>query len=253
MTRIICDTMIWYNLSKGHLKVPDPEKYTLVCTYLTLMELAFTPNNFRKLTEVQDAINQILHSEPEFILQVPFDHARFLINTGIKPEFNIEEDLVFGFLRILLNQPKEGLINNDFKLQLSDITAKRTLNSNNWSDFQNKLNEPSKKMGRVLKKYYSEEWEQTRFQGWFILQLNQLSDTSYSAEQIDWRNYELYEKVYKRYQRNLKISKMKVDSNDGNDLKNMIYVQPADLYWTLEKRWLTIAKEIKLEKYFYRE
>ena len=44
---------------------------------------------------------------------------------------------------------------------------------------------------------------------------------------------------------------MKADINDKNDLKNIIYVQPTYLYWTLEKRWLTIAKEIRLEKYLY--
>jgi hypothetical protein len=44
---------------------------------------------------------------------------------------------------------------------------------------------------------------------------------------------------------------MKVDINDDNDLKNMIYVQPTNLYWTLEKRWLTIVKEAKFEKYLY--
>lgn len=43
----------------------------------------------------------------------------------------------------------------------------------------------------------------------------------------------------------------KTNPSDENDFKNMIYVQPTDLDWTLEKRWLAIAKEIKLEKYLY--
>ena len=245
--------MIWYNLSKGKLKIPDTEKYTLVCTYLTLMELAFTPNNFGKLNEVQDAVNQILHSRPEFILLNPFDHARTLIDKEFKPEFKIEEDLVFGFLRVLLSHPKDGLLDNEFKQQLSNVTTKRKENSGDWTNFLNKLYGPSKEISRVFKKYYSDEWEQSKFQNWFVLQLNQLSDTSYSTDMIDWTNFKFYEKFYTRYHRNLIVSKMKADSNDENDLENMIYVQPTDSYWTLEKRWLTIAKEIKFEKYFYIE
>lgn len=70
MTRIICDTMIWYELSKNRLEIPNPEEYTLVCTYLSLTELAFTPNNFKNLGEVQKAIRKILSVEPELILDI---------------------------------------------------------------------------------------------------------------------------------------------------------------------------------------
>ncbi|MBL0281926.1 MAG: hypothetical protein IPQ11_16530 [Bacteroidetes bacterium] len=49
------------------------------------------------------------------------------------------------------------------------------------------------------------------------------------------------------------LTRMKADRNDENDLQNMIYVQPGDLYWTLEKRWLSIIREIKLDKYLYQE
>jgi hypothetical protein len=245
--------MIWYYLSKGKLQIPDPQKYTLVCTYLTLTELAFTPNNFRKLDEVQDAIKKIFNLKPELILLYPFDHARTLVDENYKPEFKVEEDLVFAFLRVLLNHPNDGLLNNKFKGQLLDVVARRKENSADWSDFLNELNQPTKEISWVFKKHHSQEQEKSRLQGWFILQLNQLSDNTYSTDVVDWRNFEFYENVYRRYHRNLLVSKMKADINDNNDLENMIYVQPADLYWTLEKRWLTIAKESKVEKYLYLE
>lgn len=251
MTRIICDTMIWYYLSNGKLKIPDREKYTLVCTYLTLTELAFSPNNFKKLNEVQDATKKILDLKPELILLHPFGYARTLIDKNYKPEFNVEEDLVFAFLRVLLSHPKEGLLDNKFKGQLLEVVNKRKENSGDWSDFLNELNQPTKEISWVFKKYRSDEWEKSKFQGWFVLQLNRLCDPIYSTDVIDWNNFELYENVYRRYHRNLLVSKMKADINDNNDLENMIYVQPTDLYWTLEKRWLTIAKEAKVEKYLY--
>ncbi len=72
MTRIICDTMVWYELAKGRLVIPDPQKYQLVCTHLSLMEIACSSNNFNKLQEVQAVISKILNIEPEIIPQQPY-------------------------------------------------------------------------------------------------------------------------------------------------------------------------------------
>lgn len=245
--------MIWYGLSKGDLKLPDPKKYTLVCTYLTLMELAFSQNNFKKLVEVQAAIGQIFKGsvEPELILLYPYDHANSLLDQNFKREFDVEEDLIFGFLRCILNQPLNDLVDNDFKKQLANISDKRMQNNAVWASFLNNLEELSNDIPSRIKKRLKEEWTKTNFRKWFVLQLNYLSEIHYSPDKIDWNNFEFYEQMYSRYKRKLFITKMKTDMNDENDLKNMIYVQPGDLYWTLENRWLNIAKEIKMDNYLY--
>jgi hypothetical protein len=245
--------MIWYELSKGKLRIPDPSKYTLVCTYLTLMELAFSPNNFNKLNEVQNAIRQILDCEPELILLDPYKYARTLFDETYNPDFNIEDDLVFAFLRGIINHPTEGLIENEFKRQLSDIIKIRKENSADWSNFLNRLYGTTKETSRIFKKYRLDTQDQFKHQNSLILELNEIFGTSYSNDNIDWAFLSFYEKIYTRYRRNLIVSQMKADINDENDLKNMIYVHPTDLYWTLEKRWLAIAKEMKLEEYLYLE
>lgn len=250
MTRIICDTMIWYELSKNNLQIPDPEKYTLVCTYLSLMELAFTPNNFSKLGEVQDAVKKILSIEPELIMHYPIVHARTLIDKDFKPEYIIEEDLVMAFLRVLLNHPKDGLINNKFKSQLAEVSSIRKENSTDWANFLNEL-KPSKEVVVAFKKHHENESDKEYVRNYFLLQLNQLSDKVYSKNSINWGYFELYENVGARYKRSMLLSKMKADRNDENDLKNMIYVQPSDKYWTIETRWNSIIKEINFDRYLY--
>lgn len=251
MQRIVCDTMIWYDLSKGKLSIPDPRKFTLVCTYLTLTELAFTPNNFGKLNEVKAAIKQIVTLKPEFILTYPFNHAKTIIDKNYNPKFNVEEDLVFGFLRMILNHPNDEFKENEFERALSHISKRRSENSKDWADFLNKLKESSKGFSWIFKKYSSDQLDKRKFKQWFVLQINKTSESTYSSDTIDWTNFEFYESIYKRYHRNLIISKMKADNNDDKDLGNMVYVQPNDLYWTLEKRWLSIAKEAKVEKYWH--
>lgn len=245
--------MIWYDLSKAKLALPDPKKYSLVCTHSTSTELAFTPNLFGKLHEVQDAIKQILNSASDILMASPIEHARMLIDKNYNPYFNVEDDLVFAFLRVVLNHPSDGLIDNESKEQLSFIVNERNKNFEEWAIFLNQLNEPMKKFSSRFKRFHSQEKMKFKLRTGFVLQLNDTHNTNYKPEIIDWSKFEFYENIHCQYHRNLMLSKMKADSNDKYDLENMIYVQPHDLYWTKEKRWLRIAKETKLEKYLYSE
>lgn len=251
MERIICDTMIWYELSKNKLQVPDPEKYKLVCTYLSLTELAFTPNNFHKHKEVQDVIRKIIALEPDLILHYPLEHALAIIDSSHVPHYEIEEDLVMAFLRGILHQPQDSFPDNKFKSYLANISSRRKENSKDWVNFINKVNDPLKEVSSIVKKYHTKDSQQEFFRRGFLFDLNDIFEKSYTEESIDWKQFEFYEKVGQQYERKMIVSKMKADLNDENDLKNMLYVRPTDKYWTLEKRWLSIIKEIKLERYLY--
>lgn len=251
MTRIICDTMIWYGLSKNQLQVPDPTKYTLVCTYLSLMELAFSPNNLTKLSEVQDTIRVILKLKPEIILQYPWDHALSLIHENFDKEIEIESNLTLSFLRILLNHPKEGLIPNSFKEKLQEISSIRKKNNGEWADFLNDLNNLDNEVKRALIKYTDRKSHLLDFKKWIIHNLNKREFDAYSIESIPWEQFEFYASIGASYMRNMMFSRMKADGNDENDMINMIYVQPGDKYWTLERRWLNLSKEANMTRYIY--
>lgn len=253
MQRIVCDTMIWYYLSTGELSLPNPKKYSLVCTHSTLTELAFTPNIFGKLHKVQEAVKQILNSASDILMAKPLDHARMIIDNDYNPEFNVEDDLVFAFLRVVMNHPSDGLLDNESKNQLTFIVSERNKNFEDWASFLNELNEPMKNMSSQLKRNHSQVGLKLDLRKLFMLRLNDSHNTNYTAEEIDWDILEFYEEIHSQYYRNLMFSKMKADSNDKYDLENMIYVQPNDLYWTKEKRWLRMAKETKLGKYLFLE
>lgn len=251
MTRIICDTMIWYELSKNTIQVPDPNQYTLVCTKLSLMELAFSPNNLIKLAEVQAAIREIVKVKPQIILHYPWDHATSLIDKDFESAFKIEEDLTMGFLRVLLNHPKEGLISNSFKDKLENIASIRRKNFGEWAHFLNDLNNLDNDVKRALKKYSDANRHLLDFKKWFIHKLNERELGTYSVDTFPWEQFEFYTSIGASYMRKMMFSRMKADGNDENDLRNMIYAQPGDKYWTLEKRWNNLAKEAKMTKYLY--
>lgn len=245
--------MIWYYLSMAKLTLPDPSKYALVCTHSTITELAFTPNIFGKLDIVQEAVNQILNSASDILMAPPLDYARMIIDNSYNQEFKVEDDLVFAFLRVVMNHPSDGLIDNESKEQLTFIVNERNKNFVAWASYLNELNEPMKNMSSQLKRYHSQEELKLDLRKLFMLELNDSHNTNYTAEEISWDSFEFYENIHSQYYRNLRFSKMKADSNDKYDLENMIYVQPNDLYWTKEKRWLRMAKESNLENYLYSE
>lgn len=251
MTRIICDTMIWYELSKNTIQVPDPKQYTLVCTKLSLMELAFSPNNLIKLAEVQAAIREIVKVKPQIILHYPWDHATSLIDKDFEFDFEIEEDLAIGYLNFLLNHPKEELFPDSFKENLEDISSTRRKNFQEWADFLNNLYGRNNEIKRTLKKYSDANRHLLDFKKWFIHKLNERELGTYSVDTFPWEQFEFYTSIGASYMRKMMFSRMKADGNDENDLRNMIYAQPGDKYWTLEKRWNNLAKEAKMTKYLY--
>ncbi len=256
MKRVICDTMIWYNLSRGKLDVPDASQYKLVCTFLSLMELAFTPNCFKNLKDLKETIRFIIELKPDFILYHPTDYIKTIIDNNFTTYSDNLIKLVANFLGVLKNHPDEGLLENQFKSQISDIIEIRKKNQSEWADFLNELYGTAKLDNWIFKKYPLRDLELKHFRDLFLREINsecEFTKIIYQEDSIDWLKFEFYEKVYRVYYRKLLISRMKAEGNDEYDLKNMIYVQPNDLYWTLEKRWLNIIREAKVENYLFNE
>lgn len=243
--------MIWYELSKNRIQIPDPNRYILVCTYLSLMELAFSPNNLKKLSEVQEVIRFILKVKPEIILFYPRDHAKSLIDHGFQNEHEIESDITLTFLKILLNHPKDRLVLNSFKNQLEYISTIRKKNMADWAAFISEVYHNESEIIKALKKYSQKDSDILYFKNWFLHRLNDFEDGKYLFDKMPWELFEFYISLGAHYMRTMKLSRMKADENDENDLRNMIYVQPGEKYWTLEKKWLTFVREAKMSHYLY--
>lgn len=250
MTRIICDTMIWYGLADGTLKLPDESKYKLVCTYLSFTELTLSPNNFKQLSQVKRIMNKIFEIKPEFITETPMEFASNKVENKLPVEFDVEDDFIFMYSKQLFHYDEENLKDDVLKEHLEFIVRRRKENFEDHSEF---LNDFYKKDGlKVLfKKYLSIEDEVEMSQKLFANELSNYNEKIYSYKDIKSYLFEFYINIRGRYTRNLMTSGMKSNSNDHNDLINMIYVQPKDKYWTLEKRWLSIAKETNMNKYLF--
>ncbi len=252
MQEIICDTMIWYGLANKSLQRPDPKKFKLVCTYLTFLELALTSNILKSFSEVQSAIQAIIDNEPKLILQFPIENYRSqLFKETIKP-FKPEDDLIFGFITMVFNSENlEHLKSSpNFKDLLWAIEARR-LGKADYSIFKNNLKSILQDAKMAYKKYYDKDLNREEFRKNFLYELNETQLIKIPATEVDWALIEFYEKVRMNYMRKYRVSFQKHKANDKPDLDNMLYVRPGQKYWTLEKTWLNIFKEEKLEEYVY--
>jgi len=122
-------------------------------------------------------------------MHYPLDYAKALIDEQHGTKFSKEDDLVLEFIRVLLNHPKEGLLENNFKKQLKNISSTRKENYSDRAKFLNKLYGNTNEIGGVLKKYTDEESYIENYKKWLIWQLNQLEESIYSRDQIDWKLY----------------------------------------------------------------
>lgn len=73
--RIVCDTNIWYGIGNGSI---EPESFygqRLVCTNVTLRELASTPNLYKHQDDVRKAVRAIRNYASVLILEDAFGYA----------------------------------------------------------------------------------------------------------------------------------------------------------------------------------
>jgi hypothetical protein len=57
-------------------------------------------------------------------------------------------------------------------------------------------------------------------------------------DQFNWVKLELILAVMRYWFNELELSGRKVEPNDFYDFIQLMYVQPGELFWTLEKKWL---------------
>lgn len=253
MQKVICDTMIWYEIGRGTIDVPNRDIYKLVCTYASMNELALSPNATNNLSDVKNAIGAIFKSKPEIIVKSPIEHFIKSIghNLPYDEEFRPENDAVMIFLRQLSKQTNASFKKGSFRNWFDRVNKIRRANLQSNADFLNELYDHDNELRRIFKKHHDFNNNDVR-----TLMLNDLKhnyEIDLDVSEVDWSLIELYEKTYSQYLKRLIISRQKASANDSMDLANLLYVQPGILYWTKEKRWISMIQDAKMDKYLFKE
>lgn len=68
---------------------------------------------------------------------------------------------------------------------------------------------------------------------------------------FDWKHIELFEAILNHVFKEVEVGSKKFKANDFVDLFMLLYVQPGMLYWTDDKKWLSLIREAGMGHYLF--
>lgn len=254
--RVICDTMIWYQIGEGKIDMTKLEDVDLIATGINIQEISSTENLLSEIDLVKKALKAMELHHSQIIEYEPWDYLlTFYVDVNYEP---LSREKYLGDLKAF-----EKLIDGVVDNKLSDEQKLLELN-----ELIETFNEPiqtlTKNMNEGLirvrekgaEKYGSRKAFVRHLQGndksyleimdmfkdIFAARLN--IDKAELERKIDWNNFELLFRTWDLYYKEKTIiSNSKFHENDFYDLTNMAYVAQGDYYWTLETNpWVRIMK-----------
>lgn len=247
--RIICDTNVWYNIAGGKLIKEKVSELNLISSFINIRELAKTPNLIDQYSFIADVIRTIFKFQREVIFYSPFIHIAKLQKPDY--EFNIQSNLghVLKFTELIAKgyEVREDK-REEFKLFIEEAKTDLEAVTAPWNLEADRIKE------KITDKKAHKKEDPTELNRGLISYMVEVATNGEVSlkESFDWKQIELLEGTLKAFFLELEVSGMKIDPNDWFDLFILAYVQPGDLFWTYEKRWLRmIGEKAKLGNYLF--
>lgn len=241
---IICDTNIWYGIAREELKPTTP---LLVPTFTAMIELAKTENHRDFPELVASAIGEWVKYKENSRMVPPFVYLKRLDN----PSYSYDLKAVHGPTLKVISAIAKGM-----RVDASNVDA--YLNCfesirdglNDLAEFMNAGAAPIKAR-RINTKAHRKE-DPTPLNRDFVSRfVGYTCGGEPLSEGFDWNKVELLMAVLRVWHNELELSGLKVQPNDIFDLYQMAYVQPGDMFWTLEGKWIRLIKQAGMEKYLF--
>jgi hypothetical protein len=258
MTKIICDTNIWYNLANNHFESYKIVGLQLIGTSVTVHEISETSHLVKNLDLVKRVAKAFLDYNSGIMVLNPFEYLIYLFNPGYIPNDNKTRGLLEEF-RILIGTDLKDISSKNID------RAKEMINNRKKSDkevvdyINSGLPQIRENIKRIEGKFVHRKKDFTHLWKQLISDLVQI----YSRENCNkeytlnddvkiWNRFECFILVWEAYFKTLEIEKRNLERNDWADLINFVYVQPGDKYWTFEKKWnMILNQHSRLQKYLF--
>jgi len=252
---IICDTCFWYNIVEGEISAESIEGLKLVATGVSIFELGLNDYILKDPLLLQKVIKTLKKHHYKIIIENPLDY----ILTLLDPEINIDNSLSSEILNSFDNWINIDVeeIDNEYK---EKTKASLLLKKDKMKLFVDDIN------SNVVSKreIYKEKKHRKKYLSTETIDYTKelISDTlaHYSKTQYGigininddlWNKIQLFVSVWDIYTKMMFTEKdRKFHKDDLQDLLNLVYVSPADKYFTSDKMWnYILSKNIGLKKY----
>lgn len=244
--RIIVDTNIWYQLGKDDAlfnKVKDK----LTPVYNNLWEMANTGALYERPDMVRNGIRKAMLCSKRMIITEPLRYLAKRANRKFQIKMRMYTKQMLIFTQKIANgcyideKQKEEFHHYilQSKEQLKLIAE----------DFNNTALECKSK----IQNYKNHREANTYF---LIIQyldfmVHQATDKQFNLKKLPLKEYELLILVLDKFFKDLETGERKWQRNDLFDIFNLAYVRRGDKYWTNEKKWINIIKDVGCEHYLY--
>lgn len=256
-SQVICDTNIWYNLGSG--TISPPVEIELIATWSNVIELAYAhPKNKIDfdINKWKQAAKAILRHSTTIIELDPFEFA----TKRLFPDYSSFSKRNLKSVLTVISETDNPLADSIYlknqKLFDSFISIKDDF-VNKLLQFKNDARSEFIKSSVLKETFKKNQKEYLKIRTADILfdidaYLSEKNETIIFDNQTDIQEslkkveqeFNFYVSVKQRFLHNLTLMKlMSVQPNDFIDLTNLMYVDKATYYTTLENRWLTLISE----------
>lgn len=252
MEKIVCDTMIWYKLGNGSLRINELGKVHLIFTGCSMWELATSERMLTNSTHFKDACIAVAKYASEKNLKLPYDQMLDIQATNGKLiDAYSELEWIASNADSFNPLANEGSVIKAREAMQKEKTAFEPLVSY-LNEKAKEISERLRKNKRIRDKHKTidniimcKRMIQQECNMWARL-------ASVSEKEVNFNNHKLFITVLDKWYKNFELgSEVKMKVNDWFDVYNMVYVSPGMKYWTYEKKWILTIWDSGMKDYLF--
>lgn len=246
VSRIIADTNIWYELGRDGLLF-DRVKNQLTPIYNNLWEMSNTGLLHRRPGMVRNGIRKNMLCSKRMIITEPL---KYLIKRGNK-KFHVEMRIYTKQMLLFTQRIANGCYIDEKQKDEFHKYIEQT--KQQLEQIKDSFNSTALECKSKIKNYPKHR----KIETWFLIVIyldfmaRQATNGEFNLKKLPLREYELLIFVMDKFFKKLETGETKWQRNDLFDIFNLAYVRRGDRYWTKEKRWIDIIKEVGCEQYLY--
>ncbi|OQA90529.1 MAG: hypothetical protein BWY27_00770 [Bacteroidetes bacterium ADurb.Bin234] len=256
--KIICDTLIWYNIANGNIKKEELKDLYLIGTAVNIAEIARSSHlNKDKINLLQEVIDALTNYHDIIYVSNPYDHIISIFYPSFEPNNNYTNNMLNDFEKVLQIRDFDNIDWEEINKHRQYLNNKRQ----EYSDIVNEILMVSRehiKFNHLKKKHKNCNFKDT-WKSFIIKIIANYSKREYNHEfiikedDIRWSRLDFFLSVWDEYFKCLDIeTNRKFHNNDWEDLFNLVYVQPGFKYSTRENKFLEIIKNNRdISNYLY--
>lgn len=242
--KTICDTNVWYGVGNRTIDLSSKNIPKPYVTNLNIDEFARTPNILDDSEAVRDAIRSAMNYK--VIIENPYVYLLKLDNQDIgkalaHDKYILEGTEAFAHDRVIKKEFREEIRKEWIEPRQKELKEIADLFNERFGTIRSGLKEGKKEFRKLDHLPFVKDWTNYLVRNWTYTHLgNEMS----LSDSFDWKQVDLFVRTCTAFYVELSVSNQKYQPNDSYDLHNLIYVSPGDKYWTKEKRWLRIIKDL---------